>query len=49
VPISAVAAVPPGKVILDPSRVGLRVRRALASARDSEDPSYIAPANDADE
>ena len=49
VPMSAVAAVHSGKVILDPSRVGLRVRKALANARDSEDPSYIAPANDADE
>jgi hypothetical protein len=46
VPASAVAAVHSGKVILDRSRVGLRVRDALAGARDSEDPSYIAPGTD---
>jgi len=49
VPMSAVAAVHSGKVVLDSSRVGLRVRRALATARDSEDPSYTAPADDADD
>jgi hypothetical protein len=49
VPMSAVAAVHSGKVILDLARVGIRVREALASARDSEDPSYTAPAADADE
>jgi hypothetical protein len=49
VPMSAVAAVHSGKVILDLARVGLRVRDALANARDSEDPSYTAPATDADE
>jgi hypothetical protein len=49
VPTSAVAAVHSGKVILDSTRVGMRVRDALAGARDSEDPSYTAPGNDADE
>lgn len=49
VPMSAVAAVHSGKVILDPARLGLRVREALANARNSEDPSYTAPAADADE
>ena len=49
VPMSAVAAVHSGKVILDLARVGLRVLDALANARDSEDPSYTAPATDADE
>lgn len=49
VPMSVVAAVHSGKVILDPSRVGLRLRDALAHARNSEDPSYTAPPADAGE
>jgi hypothetical protein len=43
VPISAVKAVHSGKVILDPDRLDLRTRNAIAHARDSEDPDYVAP------
>jgi len=49
VPMSAVAAVHSGKVILNFTRLDLRVREALANAHNSEDPSYTAPSADADE
>lgn len=49
VPVSAVSAVHSGKVILAWDRLDLRLRNAIAHARDSEDPDYIAPDSSEDE
>ncbi|WP_449427719.1 hypothetical protein [Rhodanobacter umsongensis] len=49
VPVSAVQAVHSGKVILAWDRLDLRLRHAIAHARDSEDPDYVAPDSSEDE
>ncbi|MGH8157923.1 MAG: hypothetical protein ACREPQ_07365 [Rhodanobacter sp.] len=49
VPVSAVSAVHSGKVILAWDRLDLRLRNAIAHARDSEDPDYVAPDSSEDE
>jgi hypothetical protein len=49
VPVSAVHAVHSGKVILAWDRLDLRLRNAIAHARDSEDPDYVAPDSSEDE
>ena len=49
VPVSAVQAVHSGKVILAWDRLDLRLRNAIAHARDSEDPDYVAPDSSEDE
>ncbi len=49
VPLSAVKAVHFGKVVLDHTRLGLRLRDAIRHARDSEDPNYVAPEPDEDD
>ena len=49
VPLSAVSAVHSGKVILAWDRLDLRLRNAIAHARDSEDPDYVAPDSTEDE
>lgn len=49
VPVSAVSAVHSGKVILAWDRLDLRLRNAIAHARDSEDPDYVAPDSTEDE
>ena len=46
VPLSAVKEVHSDKVILDHTRLDLRLRDAIRHARDSEDPNYIASAPD---
>ena len=43
VPLSAVDAVHSGKVILAWDKLNLRLQNAIAHARDSEDPDYVAP------
>ncbi|OOG61663.1 hypothetical protein B0E46_14605 [Rhodanobacter sp. B04] len=43
VSLSAVDAVHSGKVILAWDRLNLRLQNAIAHARDSEDPDYVAP------
>ena len=49
VPTSVITAVHSGKGILDCARLEPRVREAPADARNPEDPSYTAPAADANE
>ncbi|OOG47982.1 hypothetical protein [Rhodanobacter sp. C01] len=49
VAISAIHAVHSGKVILAWDRLDLRLRNAIAHARDSEDPDYVAPDSTEDE
>jgi len=49
IPLSAVDAVHSSKVILAWNRLDLRVRNAIAHARDSEDPDYAAPDSAEDE
>ena len=48
VPLSAVKDVHSDKVILDCERLDLRLRHAIAHARDSEDPDYAAPPGEDD-
>lgn len=48
VPLAAVKEVHSGKVVLDHTRLDLRMRDAIRHARDSEDPTYVAPASDDD-
>lgn len=43
VPLSAVKEVHSDKVILDHTRLDLRLRDAIRHARDSEDPNYTPP------
>ena len=49
VPLSAVKSVHSGKVMLDHTRLDLRLRDAIRHARDSEDPNYMAPESDEDD